>query len=198
MKSSILKFSMIVPFPILLALILIVSFSSCSQPNLGDIVREHIKAVNNDDVEKNLTFFTHDIVFEVDANTKLSGKDQLRNLMEWDVANKARLTIIDIKVEANTVLAKWTEEDEAFRLLGIDELYCTSIYKFRGRLIESAKIECPPESAKLLDEKFKPFAKWASKERAQELNKIVPGGYSAEFARLYLSLLREWRVKTQR
>jgi len=96
---------MALPLPFLLALLLTVSFSSCSKPNLGDIVREHIKAVNNDDVEKNLTFFTDDIVFEVDIYHKLSGKDQLRNLMESDVVNKARLTITNIKVEGNTVIA---------------------------------------------------------------------------------------------
>ena len=48
---------MAIPLPLLLSLILIACFSACSKPNLGDIVREHIKAVNNDDVEKNLTLF---------------------------------------------------------------------------------------------------------------------------------------------
>ena len=52
MKNTILKFSMTVPLPLLLALILIACFSSCSKPNLSDIVREHIKAVNNDDIKK--------------------------------------------------------------------------------------------------------------------------------------------------
>lgn len=56
MKSSVLKFSMAVAMPLLLSLILIADFSSCSKPNLGDIVREHIKAVNNDDIKKNVTF----------------------------------------------------------------------------------------------------------------------------------------------
>ena len=120
MKRSILKCSMTTPLPLLLSLILIACFSSCSKPNLGDIVREHIKAVNNDDVKKNLTFFTDDIVFEI-YDVKLSGKDQLRGLMESDVVNKARLTIIDMKVEGNTVIVKLTEKNEGYRLLGIEE-----------------------------------------------------------------------------
>lgn len=52
---------------------------------------------------------------------KLSGKDQLRNLMESDVVNKARLTIIDMKVEGNTVIVKLTEKNEGYRLLGFEE-----------------------------------------------------------------------------
>jgi hypothetical protein len=195
-KKPLLKLSMIIPLPLLLSLILIVSFSSCSQPHLGDIVREHIKAVNTDDVEKNLTFFTDDIVFEVDVYHKLSGKDQLRNLMESDVVNKARLTITDIKVEGSTVIVKLTEKNEAYRLLGIEEPPFIAIYKFRGRLLEKVKLETTPETEKLWDEKYKPFAEWASKEHPQEFNKQETGGYTAENCRLYLSLLKEWRDKT--
>lgn len=189
---------MIEPLPLLPSLVLIVCFSSCSQPNLGDIVREHIKAVNTDEVEKNLTFFTDDIVFEVDVYHNLSGKDQLRNLMESDVVNKARLTITDIKVEGNTVIVKLTEKNEGYRLLGIEESLFMGIYEFRGRLLKKVKLEFPPESEKLWDEKFKPFAEWASKEHPEEFKKQETGGYTAENARLFLSLLKEWRDKTQK
>jgi len=203
MKKPLIKFSMTVPLPLLLGLILIAHFSSCSQPNLGDIVREHIKAVNNDDVKKNLTLFTDDAVYEIAVpeqyrqfSGKFSGKEQLRNQMEWDVVNNARLTINDMKVEGNTVIVKLTEKDEGWRLLGIEELPFMTTYKFRGRLLEKVKLEFSPENAKLLDEKFKPFAEWASKEHPQEFNKMATAGYSAEGARLYLSLAKEWRDKT--
>jgi ketosteroid isomerase-like protein len=195
-KKPIPKFSKIVPLPLLLALLLTDSFSSCSKPNLGDFVREHIEAVNTDDVEKNLTLFTDDIVFEVDANTKIFGKDQLRNLMESDAANKARLTINDIKAEGDTVIVKLTEKNESYRLLGIEEDTFTAIYKFSGRLLEKVKLEGTPEGAKLYDEKYKPFAEWASQERPEEFKKQETGGYTAENCRLYLSLLQEWRDKT--
>ena len=122
---------MIVPLSFLLALVLMVSISSCSKPNLADIVREHIAAVNNDDIEKNLTFFTDDAVFEPDPATKLSGKAQVRNLMEWDVANNARLSIKDLKVKGNTVIAELTEKNEGWKLLGIDIPF-TATYEFRG------------------------------------------------------------------
>ena len=197
MKKQLLKFSVLVPQPLLLALILIACFSSCSQINLGDIVREHIKAVNNDDVNKNLTFFTDDIVFEIFDDAKLSGKGQLKGLLESDVVNKARLTINDIEVEGDTVIVKLTEKNEGYRLLGIEESPFMAIYRFRGRLLEKVKLEGTPESTKLWDEKFKPFAEWASKEHPQELSKEEKGGYTAENARLFLSLLQEWRDKTQ-
>lgn len=196
MKKPLPKFSMTVPLPLLLALILIAYFSSCSKPNLGDIVREHIKAVNNNDVEKNLTFFTDDIVFEIFDDVKISGKDQLRGLMESDVVNKARLTINDIKVEGDTVIVKLKEKNEIYRLLGIEEPPFMAIFRFRGRLVEKVKLEGTPEGATLYDEKYNPFAEWASKEHPEEFKKQETGGYTAENCRLYLSLLKEWRDKT--
>jgi len=198
MKKPIPKLSVIVLWSLLLPLILTISFSSCSKPNLGDIVREHIKAVNNDDVEKNLTFFADDIVFEIFDDVKLSGKDQLRGLMESDVVNKARLTINDTKVEGDTVIVKLKEKNEGYRLLGIEESPFKAIYKFRGRLLEKVKLEGTPAGAKLYDEKYKRFAEWASKEHPEEFKKQETGGYTAEDCRLYLSLLKEWRDKTQK
>jgi len=203
MKILILKFSMTVPLPLLLSLILTISFSSCSKPNLGDIVREHIEAVNTDDVKKNLTFFADDAVYEIAVpkfSGKFSGKDELRNQMEWDVVNNARLTINDMKVEGKTVIVELTEKNEGWRLLGIEQPPFMATYKFRGRQLEKVKLEFSPENANLLDENFRPFAEWASKEHPQEFNKMAKAGYSAEGARLYVSLAKEWRdrISTER
>jgi ketosteroid isomerase-like protein len=199
MKKPLLKLSMTHPLSFLLSIILMVSFSCCSKPNLGDIIKEHIKAVNKDEVEKNLTFFTDDAVYEIAVpkfSGKFSGKDQLRNQMEWDVVNNARLTINDMKVEENTVIVKLTEKNEGWRLLGFELPPFTATYKFRGRLIEKVKLEFSPENAELLDEKFKPFAEWAREEQPQEFSQMAAAGYSAEGARLFLSLAKEWRDKT--
>jgi ketosteroid isomerase-like protein len=195
MKNSIHKFSTTVPSALLLALILTISFSSCSQPNLGDIVRKHIEAVNTDDVEKNLTFFTDDAVFEIGARTKLSGKDQLRSLMEADAANKARLTILDMKVEGRTVMARLTGKNEFLRLLGVEESPQRCTYKFRGRFFEKVTVEFL-EGGGLFDEKYRLFAEWAGREHPQEFKRMEAGGYTAEGTRLGLSLMKEWRDKT--
>jgi hypothetical protein len=57
MKRPAIKLAMAVSFSLLLISLLTVSFYSCSKPDLADIIREHIKAVNSDDIEKNQTFF---------------------------------------------------------------------------------------------------------------------------------------------
>jgi ketosteroid isomerase-like protein len=183
------------PISLLLALLLAVSSSSCSKPNLADIVREHIAAVNNDDIEKNLTLFTEDSVFEPDAATKLSGKAQVRNLMEWDVANNARLSIKDLKVTSNTVMAEVIETNEGWRLLGIDIPF-TASYEFRGRYIRRVKLEFSPESWKIFEDAFKPFADWAEQAHPEDYQRMNNAGYSADGARLFLVLAKEWRDQT--
>ncbi len=194
MKNLINKVSTAVPLSFLLALLLMVSISSCSKPNLADIVREHVAAVNNDDIEKNLTFFTDDSVYEPDPDTKLSGKAQVRNLMEWDVVNHARLSIKDLKVKGNTVVAELTEDNEGWRFLGIDIPF-TATYEFRGRKIRTVKLEFSPESWKIFEDAFRPFAKWAKQAHPEEYQKMSEAGYSAEGARLFLALAKEWRDK---
>ena len=196
MKRSILKFSKTVRLSLPLPLILTISFSSCSKPNLADIVREHIQAVNTDDIEKNLALFTDDAVFKIGARTKSSGKDQLRTLMESDAAKKVRLTILDMKVEGDTVVARLTGKNEFVRLLGVEQSLQSCAYKFRGRFLEKVTVEFL-EGGGLFDEKYKLFAEWASREHPQEFKKVEVGAYTAENTRLLLSLAKEWRDKTQ-
>ena len=196
MKKSILNLFMSIPLALLLVLVLMVSISSCSKPNLADIVREHLAAVNNDDIEKNLTYFTDDAVFEPDAATKLSGKAQVRQLMEWDVANNAELFIKDLKVKGNTVIAELTEKNEGWKLLGIDIPY-SATYEFRGRYIRRVKLVFSPESWKMFEDKFGPFAEWAKRTHPEEYQRMNQAGYSAEGSRFFLSLAKEWRDKIQ-
>jgi ketosteroid isomerase-like protein len=168
---------------------------SSSKPDLAGIVREHIAAVNNDDIEKNLTFFTDGAIFEIGAGTRLSGKDQLRNLMESDATNKARLTILDMKVEGNTVIARLTGKNEFLRLLGVEESPQRCTYKFRGRFLEKVTVEFP-EVGGLFEKKYKLFAEWAGGEHPLEFKKMEAGGYTAESMRLRLGLAKEWRDRT--
>jgi ketosteroid isomerase-like protein len=195
MKNPIDRVFTVAPLSVFLALMLIVSISSCSKPNLTDIFRKHVAAVNTDDIEKNLALFTKDGVFEPDAATKLSGKAQVRNLMEWDVANNARLSIKDLKVEGNTVIAELTEKNKGWTLLGIDIPF-TATYEFRGRKIRRVKLEFSPENWKIFEDKFEPFAEWAKQTHPTEYQRLNEAGYSAEGARLFISLAKGWRDQT--
>lgn len=198
MKNPIERLPRAAPFSFPLAVLLIVFSSPCSRLSLADIVREHIAAVNNDDVAKNLILFTDDGVFEPNAATKLSGKAQVRNLMEWDVINNARLSIEDLKVKGNTVIAELTERNEGWRLLGIEELPFKAIFEFQHRQIRRVKLEFSLESGKIFDDAFKPFAEWAKQAHPEVYQKMGEAGYSAEGARLFLSLAKEWREKQTR
>lgn len=198
MKRPFMRLAMTVPLSLLLALLFTVSISSCSKPDLANIVREHIAAVNTDDIEKNLTFFTDDAVFEPEPSVKLSGKAQLRNLMEGDVVNNARLSIEGLKVKGNTVLAELTEKNEGYRLLGIDILPFTATYEFEGHQIRGVKLEFSPDNSKIFEDKFGPIAEWAKQAHPEEYQKMSgAAGYSAEGTILYLSLMKEWREKIE-
>jgi hypothetical protein len=50
----------------------------------------------------------------------------------------------------------------------------------------------------MFEDKFEPFAEWAKQAHPEEYQRMSEAGYSAEGARLFLSLAKEWREKTDR
>jgi len=116
--------------------------------------------------------------------------------MEWDVVNNARLSIKDLRVKGNTVIAELTERNEGWRFLGTDVPF-TAIYEFAGRQIRRVKLEFSPETWKIFEDAFRPFAEWAKQAHSEEYQRMNEAGYSAEGARLFLSLAKEWRDKIQ-
>lgn len=118
--------------------------------------------------------------------------------MEGDVVNNARLSIEDLKVKGNTVVAELTEKNEGYRLLGINILPFTATYEFEGHQARRVKLEFSPDNSKIFEDKFGPIAEWAKRTHPEEYQKMRgAAGYSAEDARLFLSLAKEWREKIE-
>ncbi|MDH4220498.1 MAG: nuclear transport factor 2 family protein [Candidatus Aminicenantes bacterium] len=189
------KLIMILSLLSLLCFILMTSF--CSKSNLTDLVNEFTEAMNNHDVKKVLTFLADDIVFEM-SDAKITGKEQVKEMLEFDAVNNAHLINTDIMVEGNIVTMKHIEKNDAFKLMGIDEYHGTATMTFRDGLIEKIKLEDSPESRTLLMEKEQSIVQWASEEHPEELKRLETGEYTAENAKLMLSLLKEWKERTKK
>jgi len=117
-------------------------------------------------------------------------------VIDLTLVNNARLSIKDLKVKGNTVIAELTEKNEGWRLLGIDIPF-TATYEFRGRHIRTVKLVFSPDSWKTFEDKFEPFAAWAKRAHPEDYQRMNEAGYSAEGARLFLFLAKEWRGNIQ-
>jgi hypothetical protein len=166
-----------------------------AKPDLTKITRDCFQVMKKHDIEKLLAFYTDDAVFEID-DTKIAGKEQLRDLFEFDAVNQSQVDILDLKIDGTTVVLRTSEINESFRLLGIQADFAKATVTFRDSLIERVKIEETPEGQELFTSKFEPFSTWVSERYPEDFNKLMTGGYNAENAKLMLSLLKEWREKS--
>jgi len=163
-----------------------------AKPALAKITRDCYQIMKKHDIEKLLTFYADDAVFEM-GDMKFAGKEQLRDLFEFDAVNQSQVDILDLKVDGMTVVLRTSEINESFRLLGIQADFAKAMVTFRDSLIARVKIESTPESQELFMGKFEPFSTWVSERHPEDFNRLMSGGYNAENAKLLLALLKEWR-----
>ena len=80
--------------------------------NLVNIVESFQEVVNSHDVDKVLTMFTEDAVFEIVGLSKFSGKQHVKNIFEYDVGVNTELKFINCKSHRNTVSGQILERSE--------------------------------------------------------------------------------------
>jgi len=166
-----------------------------AKPDLARIARDCYRVMRTHDIEKLLAFFTDDAVFDMD-DTKIAGKEALRDLFEFDAVNQSQVDILDLKVEDGSVALRTSEVNESFRLLEVQADFAKTTLTFRDDLIERVRVESTPESTEQFANKFEPFSTWIGERYPEDYNRLITGGYNAENAKLLLALLKEWRDKS--
>lgn len=183
---------------ILLIILLNVILLSCS-PTLENRVKTYEQAHNNHDIEKVMSLYSSDIRFEIVGTWIKVGKEQVRDIAEWDAATNSHMIITDIKVNEDTVTFKLKEGNDWFRLAGIEFMYyepCKMV--FEDGLMKEFTAEATQESIMAFQEIWPSIYQWISEERNEELSELISEGefvYNFENAKKWLSLLKEWRAK---
>ena len=114
--------------------------------NLINIVESFQEALNSHDVDKVLTMFTEDAVFEIVGLSKFSGKQHVKNIFEYDVGVNTELNFINCKSHGNTVSGQILERNDRLDAIGIGELkYSSFTFVFRDNLVQSFTAEIPDE-----------------------------------------------------
>ena len=175
---------------------------SSNPTNLIDLVESFQERVNQHDVEKIMTMFTEAATFEIVGLSKFSGKQNVKNIFEYDVGVNTNLQFINCKSEGNTVHCQILEHNDRLDAIGIDELKYSSsscIIAFKDNLIQSFKAEIPPESVQYNAKMWKKFIPWIMEHYQDEYARMfMPDGrfiYNRENESDVVQLLRKWRMK---
>ncbi len=180
----------------LIFLLLIISLG-CS-PNLEDKVKSYELAHNNHDIDKVMSLYTNDITFEIVGIWTKTGKEQVRNIAEWDLATNSHMIISDIEINNDTVTFKLKEGNDWFRLIGIEYMYyepCKMV--FENGFIKEIKAEATEESRNAFIELWPSLYQWLIKEKNEEFSKLITAEgefiYNLEYAKMWLKLLKVWK-----
>jgi hypothetical protein len=181
----------LVPFctlPILLVL-------SCS-PKPADVVKSYVKAYNAYDREELLSLHSENARFEVVGEISLQGKEEIRDLAEYDFALKIKMALGEYRTRGDTVLCELTESNDWLEVAGIEVANYSAAFVVKDGLIESIRARQTPETERAFKKVLNPFLEWASEQRPQQVEQMTPQGkfiYNAENARRSLLMLREWK-----
>ena len=96
---------------------------SCSHQNRS-IINGYISAHNSHDINRSLSYYSDDISFELVRTWVKHGKNEIRNLEEWDAALNSKLNFYVTKESGDTLFCKGTEQNEWFKGVGIDKIDC--------------------------------------------------------------------------
>lgn len=94
---------------------------SCA-PDLSERIRQYVTAYNSHDVEKIMSFYTHDIRFENVGVWVKTGKQEVRKITEWDVATHIVMRVANVSVQGDTVTFLLFETNDWLQLAGIGEV----------------------------------------------------------------------------
>ncbi len=118
--------------------------NGAEEVTLEDRFRAHVAAVNDGEIEKNLSFFADDATFMIGTSV-LRGKDALRRLFLRDAARNCVLTVIDARTDGNTVTATVIERNDYLKARGVDEGQHTVECDFRDGLITQIRLKIPDQ-----------------------------------------------------
>jgi len=166
--------------------------------DLIDRVKKFQDRVNQHDVEKIMSMFTENATFEIVGLSKFSGKQNVKNVFEYDVGVNTNLEFINCESEGNTVQCQILERNDRLEAIGINELkYSSCVFNFKINLIQNFKAQIPPQAVQYNAEVGRKFIPWL-KENYQDKHKrmFMDDGrfiYNRENGKDVVQLLRKWR-----
>lgn len=170
---------------------------SCAKQDLRVIVKNYEQAYNSHDLEKIMSLYADDVIFEIVDMFKLSGKAEIKDLTEHDIALKIRLTHENIKVKGDSVICDVTVISDRLESLGIKTAYYSpAIFIFKDGLIQQIKATQTPETKDAISSAVAPIIEWALENRPEKLKEMMAEDkfvYNAENARKMTDLIHEWK-----
>jgi hypothetical protein len=176
---------------VIISLLLIVS---CTKEKPQEVVKSYIAAHNAHDIEKSLTFYDDNIVFELKGVWTKKGLSDLRSLEEWDAALNSNLKLASITSTEDTVFCRVVENNDWFRAVDITDLvHDPTVFVVKNGKIKKIIGSPMEKTGKDIEAAIGALYQWSQKAQDSTINELIHNGqfeYSAKAAEKWLDLFR--------
>lgn len=176
-------------------------FASCtSLPELNDRVRAYVEEFNAHNLEGVASRFTNDATFEIKGLYTVEGKQALKDLMAYDMALDAHISVGNMRTAGDTVFAHLTVTNHWLEAAGIGEAHSQAMFIFHDGSIGEFIGTLTPETQAAFDDVMGPMLAWAKQQAPDRLEEMMPDGqfaYNADNAERALALLEDWKRSTE-
>ena len=143
-------------------------------------------------------FYAEDYVVESpDMGFRLN-RQELGPIIDWDLAVHARFEVEDLEASGNTVQFTLLENNDFLELAGLPPFRLSCVCIVDGGEIRSQEFRVL-EGTVDVGPAIAPAVEWAKEIYPELVEEIYPNEqlvYTAESARKWIELLREWRSTT--
>jgi hypothetical protein len=168
---------------------------SCTQNSLK-LVKTLEKLHNLHDIEGAMSLYHNEIEFEIIGTWIKSGKEEIRELEEWDRALNSNLKFESIYVKGDSVFCKVIEKNDWFKAVGIQQIvHDPTIFVVSNGLIKKIIANPKKEVGEQIGAIIGSIYSWSNITNDNTINELIKDGefiYSEESAKKWLKLLKKW------
>lgn len=160
------------------------------------LIRAYEKAHNAHDVERSLDFYNDTVAYELSGVWVKKGKDQIRELEEWDAALNSNLKFESIAVHKDSLFCMVVEKNDWFKAVGIDQLvHNPTVFIVKDGSIHKIIATPSAEDRRKIDTSINSIFDWSLEVNDSSVFGLIQNEefiYSNQSAKQWLTLFKKW------
>jgi hypothetical protein len=165
---------------------------------LLNLVEGFFGAANQHAVEKIMALFNDNAEFELVGLYRVEGKEQIRNVFEYDAGVNTKLVISCLQIDGDIVKGCLIEKNDRLEAIGFEKLdYPICTLEFSGGRIQKFSAKADESSIKKIMEALQGFLPWITQNYPTDRKKLFTTEgrfiYNRENGERAVKLLNEWK-----
>ena len=174
---------------------------SCSENTNQEVIKAYIDAHNEHDVEKAMSYYSSNVVFDLKNTWTKEGAGEIRNLEVWDSTINSNLKLEALYSRGDSVFCKIIENNDWFASIGIENLtHDPTVFIVDDHKIKKIIATPSPETGVQIERAIGSIIQWSKQNQDSTIYTLIPNGqfvYSSEAALKWKELFKKWNSSSK-